>query len=218
MRRLILCFAALALVTAACGDDDDTASDPAATEEAASSTSEGPTSTTSTTSTSAPSATSTTSASSTTPEETTTLAQSCDSPDGFTISHPEDWAAVSECGQFGPEPIDEPTPNTDERTGVVNAFIDPVAFEQVAEPTDGDRERREATVDGRPAIRVAGEQSGTGLYPEGTEYVRWIVDVSDGGGPATLFVDAYDLGYDIEFDRAVNVLDAMVQSLAISGR
>lgn len=213
MRRLTTCFAALALVLAACGDDDDTAATSSTTEDTVATTSV-ETSTSSTTSSS-----STTTASSTTvAEDGVQLAESCDSPDGFTISHPDDWGAVSDCGQFGPEPIGEPAPATDERTGVVSAFIDPVPFEQVAEPTEGDRDRREATVDGRPAVRVEGQVAGESLYPQGTEYVRWLVDVTDGGAPATLFVDAYDLGHDIEFDQAVRVLDAMVESLRISGR
>ena len=212
MRRLTTCFAALALVLAACGDDDDTAATSTTTEEPVTTTTSAETSTSSTSSTSP----STTASSTTVAEDGVQLAGSCDSPDGFTISHPEDWGAVSDCGQFGPEPIDEPTPSTDERTGVVSAFIDPVPFEQVAEPTEGDRDRREATVDGRPAVRVEGQVAGESLYPEGTEYVRWLVDVTDGGAPATLFVDAYDLGFDVEFDEAVGVLDAMVESLEIS--
>lgn len=211
MRRLTAWFAALALVLAACGDDDDTAATSSTTEVAV-------------TTTSAESSTS--SSSSALSSATTTeagqgglqLAESCDSPDGFTISYPEDWGAVSDCGQFGPAPIDEPAPATDERTGVVSAFIDPVPFEQVAEPVDGDRDRREATVDGRPAVRVEGQVASESLYPQGTAYVRWLVDLTDGGAPATLFVDAYDLGYHIEFEQAVRVLDAMVESVRISGR
>lgn len=210
MRRLTTCFAALALVLAACGDDDDTAATSSTTQETVATTSV-ETSTTLTSSTS-------TASSTTEAEDGMQLAESCDSPDGFTISFPEDWGAVSDCGQFGPEPIDEPAPATDERTGVVSAFIDPVPFEQVAEPTEGDRDRREATVDGRPAVRVEGQVAGESLYPQGTEYVRWLVDVTDGGAPATLFVDAYDLGYDIELEQAVRVLDAMVDSVRISER
>jgi hypothetical protein len=214
MRRLMLCFAALALLAGACGDDDDTGTGTTTTlgEEVTSTTADG-TSTSTTTSTSAPSSTTTTDG-----EGAASLEQTCESPDGFTISFPEDWDAVSDCGQFGPAPLDEPAPATDERAGVVSAFIDPVPFEQVAEPTEGDRDRREETVDGRTAVRVEGAQSGTGLYPEGTEYIRWLVDVSDGEGPATLFVDAYDLGYDIDFDRAVAVLDAMAETVEVAER
>ena len=212
MRRLMLSFAALALLAGACGDDDDTP--PAASGEASTVTSE----TTSTTS-------STTSTTSTTAPTTTTtgagdgeLAQTCESPDGFTVSLPEDWEAVSACGQFGPAPLDEPAPATDERTGVVSAFVDPVPFEQVAEPAPGDGAREETTIDGFPAIRVEGEQEAEGLYPEGTAYVRWMVDLSEVRGDATLFLDAYDLGYDIDFDfdEAVEVLDAMAETVEVT--
>tara|TARA_R100000306_G_C4367679_1_gene138448 strand:- start:338 stop:973 length:636 start_codon:yes stop_codon:yes gene_type:complete len=209
MRRLMLSFAALALLAGACGDDDDTP--PAASGEASTVTSETTSTTSSTTST-----TSTTAPSTTTGVGDGELAQTCESPDGFTVSLPEDWEAVSDCGQFGPAPIDEPAPATDERTGVVSAFVDPVPFEQVAEPAPGDGAREETTIDGFPAIRVEGEQEAEGLYPEGTAYVRWMVDLSEVRGDATLFLDAYDLGYDIEFDEAVEALDAMAETVEVT--
>jgi hypothetical protein len=49
--------------------------------------------------------------------------------------------AVSDCGQFGPAPLDEPAPATDERTGVVSAFVGPVAFDQVVQVLDARRSR-----------------------------------------------------------------------------
>jgi hypothetical protein len=183
MRRLTTCFAALALVLAGCGDDDDT-------------TTADTTATTVSTTTSAP-------------EGGPELARTCTSPDGFAISYPDDWEAVSDCGQFGPAPLDEPTANSDDRTGVVSAFIDPVPFDQVSEPTDGDQARREATVDGRPAVRIETVVQ-EGLYPPGTEGVRWLVDLE---GDRTLFLAAYDLGLVDDFDRAVEVLDAMARSI-----
>ena len=210
MQRLMLLFAALALLTAACGGDDDTAT-PASGESATTTVDD--TSTTSSTATTTTTSTSTTSADGVDGVE---LEQSCQSPDGFTISYPSDWQAVSDCGQFGPAPLEEPEPSTDERTGVVSAFIDPVPFEQVAESTEADTAREETTIDGLPAVRVEGEQSGTGLYPEGTPYVRWMVDLSGVRGNATLFLDAYDLGDDIEFDEAVRVLDDMAQTVEIT--
>lgn len=213
MRRLMTSLAALALLAGACGDDDDSAVP--ASGEVTTDTAEDTTTTSSTTTT-----TSTSMPTSTTTEadgaEGVQLDQSCESPDGFTISYPSDWEAVSDCGQFGPAPLDEPTPATDERTGVVSAFIDPVPFEQVAQPTEGDAEREETMIAGQPAVRVEGEQSGIGLYPEGTPYVRWMVDLSDVRGESTLFVDAYDLGYDIEFEEALDVLDQMVRTVELT--
>lgn len=204
MRLLTLCFAALVLV-AACGDDDTAPASsgetrPATTEE------------TTTSTTSEPSMTSTTEAGG-----GVELSQSCTSPDGFTISYPGDWEAVSDCGQFGPAPLEEPEPATDERTGVISAFVDPVPFEQVSTPADTEQARARTSVDGFPAVRIESVTSGEGLYPAGTEAVRWMVDLSMGpdDGPGTLFVTAFDLGYDIDFDDAVPVLDAMARSIEI---
>lgn len=213
MRRLMLSFAALALVAGACGDDDDAA--PTTSAEVTSPTSEG-TSTSTTTSSSTTTSTSTTTTAGGDDGDGVQLERSCQSPDGFSISYPADWQAVSDCGQFGPAPLEEPAPATDERTGVVMAFVDAVPFEEVSQPTEGDTAREETTIAGHPAVRVEGEQSGIGLYPEGTSYVRWLVDLSEVRGDATLFVDAYDLGYDIEFDQAVEVLDDMVRTVEIT--
>lgn len=209
MRLLMLCFAALALLAGACGDDDSATGTTTTLGDVTSTTADA-TTTSTTASTSVPSSTTTED------EGTESLDQTCESPDGFTISHPGDWDAVSDCGQFGPAPLDEPAPATDERTGVVSAFVDPVAFEQVAEPAAGDDEREETTIDGLPAVRVEGEQEAEGLYPEGTAYVRWMVDLSEVRGDATLFLDAYDLGYDIDFDQAVRVLDDMVETVEVT--
>jgi hypothetical protein len=212
MRRLMLSFAALALLAGACGDDDDTP--PATSGEGTAVTSETTSTTSSTTSTTTSTTTPTTTAGD--GSDQVQLEQTCESPDGFTISYPGDWEAVSDCGQFGPAPLDEPAPATDERTGVVSAFVDPVPFEQVAEPVEGDDAREETTIDGFPAVRVEGEQEAEGLYPEGTSYVRWMVDLSEGRGDATLFLDAYDLGYYIDFDRAAEVLDDMVETVEVT--
>lgn len=72
-------------------------------------------------------------------EDTASLEQTCESPDGLTISFPGDWAAVNDCGQFGPAPLEEPAPATDARTGVVSAFIDAVAFERATGASFGYR-------------------------------------------------------------------------------
>ena len=203
MRRLTTCLAALALVLAGCGDDDDTAQ----TDTTAA------TSTSTTTSTTVAETTSSTTTSTTEPSDGDgdDLAQSCTSPDGFTVSYPEDWEAVSDCGQFGPAPVEEPTPSTDERTGAVMAFVDAVPYDQVSEPAAGDQAREETTVDGRTAVRIETVVQ-EGLYPEGTDGVRWLVDL---GGDRTLFLDAYDLGHVDDFGGAVEVLDQMARSVRI---
>lgn len=208
MSRLILCFAALVFVSAACGDDDTSV--PSSGETSVSSSTTQATSTTT-----EPTSTSSTTA----PADAVELTSSCQA-DGFTIGYPGDWEAVSQCGQFGPVPLEEPTPDSDDRTGVVSAFVDPVPFDQVVAPTGEERSRATTTIDGRRAVRIETVTSGEGLYPEGIDAVRWVVDLSAGpeDEPRTLFVDAYDLFDDVDFDRATRVLDAMARSVDIEGR
>jgi hypothetical protein len=201
MRRLTTCFAALALAFAACGDDTDDTGDAATT-----------TTTAEVTTTTGAETTTTTTTATTEPDDELELTQSCSSPDGFTISYPEDWDAVADCSQFGPAPLEEPAPNTDERTGVVLASVEPVAVDEVAEAPEQEQDREETTVGGRDAVRVESVLRG-GMYPDGTDSVRWLIDVGDG---RTLFLDAVDLdGFDVDFDEAVEVLDAMAESIEL---
>lgn len=195
----LLTVVALVLL-AACGNDD------------AATTSE----TTETTTVTTESTTTTTESTTTTDDGPLADAQTCTSPDGFTIPYPADWEAVADCGQFGPEPLEEPTPNTDERPGVISAYVDPVAFEDVSTAAPAaEEERTETEVDGHPAVRVETVVT-EGLYPEGTRTVRWMIDVSEGSEePRTLFVNAVDLHDDVDFDHAVEVLDAMVEQVQI---
>ena len=205
MRRMTALLAALGLLLAACGDDD------AAEDRAASTTTE------ETTTSSAPST------SDPIPDDADRppldLTQSCTSPEGFSISYPERWDAVADCGQFGPAPVSEPAPSTDERPGVVSAFVDPVPFSEVSAPSAEERDRAVTTVDGLQAVRVEAVASGEGLYPAGTETVRWLVDLSvgaDDAEPGTLFIDAVDVQDDVDFADAILVLDAMARSIDVA--
>jgi hypothetical protein len=198
----MLMFGALALLAGACGDDDD----PVTTSSGdATSTTTAEDTTTSTTSTTT---TSTTTTSEGDDPDGVPLEQSYQSPDGFTISYPSDWEAVTDCGQFGPAPLDEPTPNTDERTGVVSAYIDPVPFEQVAEPTEADTAREETTIDGLPAVRVEGEQSGPGHSESGDGESRswrcWLKPTPGSTG---------DDGLDVNTDPLVAAMNAAAEQL-----
>ncbi len=206
MRTLLTVFGALALVLAACSSDDDAANATTTTSTATSSTSEPAISSTST---------------STPPEGGSSapeLASSCTSPDGFTVRYPDDWDAVADCGQFGPAPVEEPAPASDERAGVVGAYVDQVAFGDVSTPDERETARASTTVDGLQAVRVRATTSGQGLYPAGADVVRWMVDLSTGtdDGAGTLFLDAIDVRDDVDFARAVVVLDAMARSLDVT--
>lgn len=44
-----------------------------------------------------------------------------------------------------------------------------------------------------------------------------MVDLSELRGDETLFLDAYDLGHDIDFDQAVEVLDDMAETVEVTG-
>lgn len=202
--RTFAAFLLILLIAAACGDDSD---------EAATTTTSS--TTTSTTSTSLPSTTLTP-----TPE-LLTLGQSCQSPDGFSISYPTEWEAVSDCGQFGPAPVEEPERATDERTGVVSAYVDPVPFKEASQSIEGEQSRAVSTVDGLQAVRAGSRSTGEGLYPAGTASVTWMVDLSVGmdDEPATLSVNAVNavnILDDVDFDRAVTTMDRMVRSLDLT--
>ncbi len=188
-------FAALALLLAACGGGGSGDDEAGAT------------------STSAP--TSSTDPTGSVPDDG---GERCRSSEGYEIAVPAGWAAVADCGQFGPAPLDEPTPGTDERAGVVTAYVDAVDFADVVEPSDEETARAVGVVDGRQAVRVVSEASGDGLHAAGTEVVRWSVDLALGvdDGDGTLFVDAVDVHDDVDFAAAVARMDAMVRSLEIT--
>lgn len=200
MRTLLSCLAVLTLAIAACSDDAD---DAATT-----------TTTTSTTSTTDPSTTSTTPPSG---PVLVPLEQSCQAPGGFSISYPADWDAVSDCGQFGPAPVEEPAPATDERPGVVSVYVDRVPFSEASGPVQGEQSRATTTVDGLQAVRVESESTGEGLYPAGTAAVTWMVDLAIGpdDGPGTLFLNAVDVLDDVDFEQAVATMDRMARTLEI---
>lgn len=111
----------------------------------------------------------------------------------------------------------EPEQGTDERTGVVSAFVDQVRFSEVSQSIGGEQSRAVSTVDGFQAVRVESQSAGDGLYPAGTAAVTWMVDLSVGvdDEPATLFLNAVDIVDDVDFDRAVTTMDRMIRSLEL---
>lgn len=201
MRTLISCLAVVSLAVAGCADDSD---DAATTSTSTSSTTSTPVSPTSSTA-------------STSEPGLAPLAQSCQSPDGFSISYRTDWDAVSDCGQFGPAPVEEPTEATDERPGVVAAYVDAVPFDEVSASVEGERARAVTTVDGLQAVRVESESTEEGLHPAGTSTLTWMIDLAIGrdDGTGTLFLNAVDVHDDVDFERAVTTMDRMARTLDI---
>lgn len=191
-RRVLALLAALALVIAACGDDD---------EEATTTTTE------STTSTTEPSTTSTT--------DPTEGWQRCENPTGFSIAHPGDWTtndgSVTEaCSLFDPEPFTVPDA-TDARVAAISAYVDQVAFNDVATPGDED-DRATTTIDGHQAVRTVGP--GGELYGGDTERTAYAIDLALGvdDGPGTLFLDVVDLE-GVDYDDSVTILDRMAKTV-----
>lgn len=168
-----------------------------------------------------------------TPSGTRTLAASsavvltpddprCTSPEGVSVVHPADWAAVSDCGMFGPAPLAEPEHGTDERPGVVQVYVDRVPFGEVAGETGADTagvtDRAVTVVDGLQAVRIVRTQTGAGLLPEGARTVQWLVDLSVGvDDPArTLLATTDDVGLgELVLPQAAATLDAMARTLQV---
>ncbi|MGY1751113.1 AMIN-like domain-containing (lipo)protein [Modestobacter sp. SYSU DS0511] len=152
---------------------------------------------------------------------TVPLTQRCESPAGFAVSYPEGWAVNSgetapACTRFAPEAFTVP-PGTDARTGAITASIEPVDADRIAaSDPDRDLQRRETTVDGRPAVRVERESQGRGLWPEGTRSTSYVVGLADGDdGPRTLVLDTVGLPQ-FDYARNVGVLDRMAETLEIT--
>ena len=193
MRRFLALLAALTLVAAACSDDGDDA------------TPDGPTTTGSTTSSS-------------TTVDGEPAWSTCENPEvAYRVAYPEGWVVndgevVPYCSLFDPEPFEVPE-GTEVPTAIaVSIFAEEAPFDMVVTGGPGfvESERREATVDGRPAVRQELVASGQGLHEEGLTVLRWTVDLGDG----TLIAQTHDIP-DTQpgFAEAQRVLDRMMGSL-----
>lgn len=200
MRRFLVTTIAIALTVGACASDE-------ATE---------------TTSTTSPDTTTTapgnpTTTSTTTPPPGGGLDASCVSPEGFSVSYPEDWetndgSVVADCTMFDPEAFMVQA-GTDERVAAINIYLENVPYSTVSAEPDAavEHSRESLTIDGREAVRVERETSEDLLFPAGTLITSYFIDV---GGDRTLVADTIDLSH-IDYDEASDVLDAMTQTLEI---
>lgn len=223
-RHLLAIVSVAGLVAAGCGDDDDGATgeatpQPEPTAVGAPTPEPSPTTAPDPTPTPEP-----------TPEPTATpdpgsdpdevLTQSCTNPEGFTISYPEGWftndgSVTTECSIFDPATFEVPDA-TDARIGAISAFVDRVAYSNVAPDADG--ERSLTVVDGHQAVRLAGEADGEGLYDAGTRFTRYLIDLSAGADddPRTLFVDLVDVGLGGDgYESMVPIVDRMARSVQL---
>lgn len=154
-------------------------------------------------------------------DPTPALTQTCSSPEGYTISYPEGWttndgSVTDSCGQFNPTPFEVP-PASDERVAAITAYVDNVAYSDVA-GGDSTFEGTTAstTIDGHQALRRSGEYNGNGLYDAGTPVTSYLIDLALGvdDGPGTMFVNVIGVG-DFDHDALVPVLDAMAATIEI---
>lgn len=221
MRLLIATLASLLALVAAC-DAQETAetTEPPGTATTIITTTTTTTTTTASTSTSTTAAPTTSTTATTVPDGAAVEPTArCDSPEGYSISYPEEWATnsgdvVPRCGQFHPEPFDL-TPGTDERVAAITAFIDPVPFSEVAASDRvEDGERATTAIDGLQAVRLEYEVTEDALWPIGTPITLYAVDVSTEDEDRTLILDTVGLSQ-FDYERNQLVLDRMARTLDI---
>lgn len=147
--------------------------------------------------------------------------QSCTHPDGIDVDFPASWRhnegdVLPECSAFHPDEFEVPEAQEFFDVAVL-LRVEPVAFSVVAEADDGigqrELERREVTLSGRDAVRVETVSTGEALLPEGVRATRWMVRFAR---DATLIAATHDVA-DLDYDRNVTVLDAMMERLQMTG-
>jgi hypothetical protein len=144
------------------------------------------------------------------------LGASCTSPEGFAIEHPDDWSVnpgdvAPACTRFSPEPF-EVEPNTDARGAAIVFDVEPVDFDRASRARADEESRTPVVVDGRDGVRVE-RVTRDGLYPVGTRIATYIIDL---GSDGTLVANSVDVG-GTDYARAVEVLDAMMGTLQVTG-
>jgi hypothetical protein len=138
----------------------------------------------------------------------------CTSPAGFSVDHPADWSVNSGdvlpvCSWFAAEAFAVPEAS-DVRTADITLSVRSGSDASSVWPDE--TARTSVEVAGRTAVRVV-QVAGPGFYPEGTPITTYVVELGDG---RTLVADTVGLpGSD--YDRNVEVLDAMMASLVLDG-
>jgi hypothetical protein len=142
----------------------------------------------------------------------------CASPEGFRIEHPADWhvnagGVLPGCSWFAATPFTVPEAS-DVRVADITLSVQPASDLTARLPDE--TARRTVEVGGRPALRLE-QLTGPGFYPAGTPITTYVVDLGPArDGDEVLVADAVGLpGFD--HVRNVEVLDAMMASLALDG-
>ncbi len=191
-----------AVTLAGCGDDDE-ASAP----------------------TTAPATTTSTSAttSTTTAQEGVELTQSCAHDERgvrVTVGYPEGWhvndpRGAPPCSAFDPGPVELRVGSEFPRTLAVVLRVEPISLDAAATARGlrVEAERR-LRVDGRQAARQEVVSTGEGLDPAGVRSTRYVID---GGPERSIIATTHDVEGN-DFERNVDVLDAMAAALEIEPR
>lgn len=142
----------------------------------------------------------------------------CASPEGYRVEYPVDWQVnpgdiLPGCSWFAAEPFTVPEAS-DVRVADITLSVQPVSALSARLPDETARSTVE--VGGRPALRLE-LVTGPGFYPEGTPIITYVVDLGPAReGEEVLVADAVGLP-GVDHDRNVEVLDAMMASLALDG-
>ena len=135
--------------------------------------------------------------------------------DDYTVEYPGHWFTNDEpiddlppCALFDPDPDETDTVNQ-EVSGEVGVFmrLEDIAFDDAVEPGPDETvlSRTATTVDGQPAERIEVVTTDDAFFPEGTQSVRWVVDL-DG---ETFIAVSRDLGLPLYWQKVL-VLDRMM--------
>lgn len=151
------------------------------------------------------------------PSAARALPNRCENPrEGYALRYPDDWHVaagdtVEPCTFFDDEPLQ--LAGGTETTGVaIRVDLRDVPLPQARQDTlaEGDQQAEDREVGDRRAVRLTGTLTEEVLLPAGTRITTWLVEL-DG---RTLLMTADDHGAQ-DYDAAVEVLDAMVQSLEV---
>lgn len=135
------------------------------------------------------------------------------------VRYPDGWHVNEQGGQpcsaFDPDPFELPTRTEFPRTLAVVLRVEPLELDAAATAAGLRVEaERSMTVDGRGAVRQEVVTTGEGLAPAGVRSTRYVVD---GGTERSILATTFDVEGN-DFERSVDVLDAMVMALEIEPR
>lgn len=149
------------------------------------------------------------------------LARECPHPQaGYHIRYPMDWyvndreGPGSACSWFHPEPFELPDAPQEVTDKAVMVNVDPVPFEQAAEPggmaTAQVLLEEERTVEDRRAVRYEKVANGEGMFAEGTRHYTYVIDMGEG---ESMIISTHDQVPDVSYEDTKAVIDQMVDSL-----